>query len=376
MQRAAYIHIPFCISKCYYCDFNSYPGLGHLFDAYSDAVRREIEHAPVSGAQAATLYIGGGTPTVMNDQQLYAMVDSVRFALSLPKDAEATIEANPATITASSLDALITMGLNRISIGIQSLEDETLSKLGRRHTSDDAYNAVINARLAGFANISLDLIYSLPEQTVDAWGDTVNKAIDLSPEHISLYELTIESGTPFADLLAQGALTLPGEEEQIEMYSVAESLLEAAGYEHYEISNYARPGFRCRHNQFYWQNEEYYGFGAGAVSYLDRRRVKNLSNPSEYIERVTESGSAVENSEELSPDAQMGETMMLGLRMLDGVDCEAFRGRFGVEPADVYAPELERLTRGGLLELADSRIRLTKRGVLLANEVMQEFLRC
>ncbi|MDO8684316.1 MAG: radical SAM family heme chaperone HemW [Armatimonadota bacterium] len=373
VEHAAYIHIPFCISKCHYCDFNSYPGMGEVFDSYAAAVRKEINLA--ADGQAVTLYIGGGTPTVMTEQHIYSIVEAVKIGLSLSNMAEATIEANPATVDASKLEGLLTAGLNRISFGAQTFEDALLGAIGRKHTAADIYRCVTDARLVGFNNISLDLIYSLPKQTVDGWRDTLRQAVNLAPEHVSLYELTIEHGTPFAEMLAQGKLQLPSEEQQIEMYAAAESMLEAAGYEHYEISNFAMPGHRCQHNEFYWRNEEYYGFGAGAASYINGQRMKNVAYTSDYISRVTETGSAVETSEELSIEGQMGETVMLGLRLLEGVDLMAFRQRFGMELDKIYEKELERLTQQGLVEFCDSRLRLTHRGVLLSNEVMAEFVR-
>jgi len=373
-ERAAYIHVPFCVSKCYYCDFNSYPGLDAMFQSYTDAVRKEISGTGLE-TRAATLYIGGGTPTVLSAQQVSALVEAVRIRLALAGDAEATIEANPATIGQAELEALITAGINRISFGVQSFDDHLLKRIGRRHTAADARQAVIDGRLVGFKNISLDLIYALPGQSVEGWGETLQQAISLAPEHISLYELTIEEGTPFSELLAQGSLELPEEELQIDMYAGAESALEAAGYERYEISNFAMPGFRCRHNQFYWRNDEYYGFGAGAVSYIDGRRARNVKSPAEYIERVRETGSAVGSVEELSPERRLGETMMLGLRMAEGVDCAEIETRFGVDPRRFYEAEIDRLLGQRLVEFCDTRLRLTRRGVLLANEAMAEFVR-
>lgn len=375
MKRAAYIHIPFCISKCHYCDFNSYPGMSSLFDSYAQAVAAEIRSAVRGRSRAATLYVGGGTPTLLSEQQLYTVVEAAQSVLGLSSEAEATIEANPATADRSKMEGLLTIGFNRISIGAQSFEDVLLERAGRAHTANDIRDVIIDARFAGFANLSLDFIYSLPGQDIPMWQDTLREAAALKPDHISLYELTVEQGTPFAEMLAQGKLDLPNEDTQIEMYSLAQSTLESEGYEHYEISNFAKPGFRCEHNQFYWRNEEYYGFGAGAVSYLDGKRAKNVANPQEYIQRIQDTGSAVESVEELPVEAVMGETMMLGLRMSEGVDLARFRERFGVDIERVYQPELERMSGLGLLEMDESRVRLTSRGVLLANEVMAEFVR-
>jgi len=367
--------VPFCVSKCYYCDFNSFPGMNEVFDSYAEAVAEEIRSAVRGRSRAATLYVGGGTPTVMNEQQLFTISETVQSVLGLPPDAEATIEANPATVDRSKLEGLLTAGFNRISIGAQSFEDALLESIGRIHTASDIRQTIEDARLVGFSNLSLDFIYSLPRQSLDTWRDTLRQAVELKPEHISLYELTIEHGTPFAEMLAQGKLHLPNEEQQIEMYSIAESALESAGYERYEISNFAQPGFRCLHNQFYWRNDEYYGFGAGAVSYLDGKRSKNVSDPREYARRIEETGSAVESSEELSDEGRMGETLMLGLRMSEGVDCLRFRERFGMDIDTVYRTELDKLIGDGLVEFCDTSLRLTHRGVLLADEVTAEFVR-
>lgn len=375
MHRATYIHIPFCISKCHYCDFNSYPGMSSLFDSYADAVAAEIRSAVRGRSRAATLYVGGGTPTLMNERQLCTMVEAAQSVLGLPPEAEATIEANPATADRSKMEGLLTIGFNRISIGGQSFEDVLLERAGRAHTANDIHDVVIDARFAGFANLSLDFIYSLPGQDIAMWQSTLREATDLKPDHVSLYELTVEQGTPFAEMLAQGNLDLPDEDTQIEMYTMAESVLLSEGYERYEISNFAKPGFRCEHNRFYWRNEEYYGFGAGAVSYLDGKRAKNVANPQEYVRRIQETGSAVDSVEELSREAVMGETIMLGLRMSEGVDCDGFRERFSVDIEQVYQPEMDKMVGMGLLELNESHLRLTPKGVLLANEVMAEFVR-
>lgn len=374
-ERAVYIHIPFCISKCHYCDFNSYPGMGELFDSYVEAVAAEIRGASRGRSRAATLYVGGGTPTLLNEQQLCLTVEAVQSVLGLPSDAEATVEANPATADRSKMEGLLAIGFNRISIGAQSFEGTLLQQAGRVHTVDDTRQAVIDARFAGFANLSLDLIYSLPGQDVEMWRSTLQETIDLKPDHVSLYDLTIEPGTPFAEMLERGRLKLPDEDTQIEMYSLAQQMLDSSGYEQYEISNFAKPGFQSAHNQFYWRNEEYYGFGAGAVSYLDRKRVRNVAKPEDYIRLIEETGSAVETVEELTAEAAMGETVMLGLRLIKGVDLALFQERFNVEIDKVYQTEIGKQTELGLLELTESRLRLTPKGLLLANEVMAEFIR-
>lgn len=372
--RAAYVHIPFCRAKCHYCDFNSYAGMEGIFDDYAQALIDEISRALPASTPLDSVYFGGGTPTVLPAGVLAAILRTMEERFGLAADAEITAEANPGTVDAGYLWALRGCGFNRLSVGVQSFEDAVLARIGRIHTVREGRDAVVGARVAGFDNVSIDLMFGLPDQSASGWRRDLQSAFELSPEHISLYELTIEEGTRFGDLQKRCLLKLPDEDEQIEMYEMAIEALTAAGFEHYEVSNFARPGRRSRHNQTYWRNEPYFGFGAGATAYLGGVRSANVRSPVDYIERIRSTGSAVESAETVVGRQAMGETIMLGLRMLDGVELAAFQSRFGVALPDVYRKEIASLTLRGLIQLTDTRIKLTPVGVLLANEAAAEFL--
>lgn len=371
--RAAYVHVPFCRAKCFYCDFNSYPGQEKLFDDYVDAVIIEICAAP-AGLPLDSVYFGGGTPTVLTPGALGSLVRAIRDRFGISEGAEVTVEANPGTVSMDSLSRLRSDGFNRLSIGVQSFDDGILSRIGRIHTANEARESLRSGRDAGFDNISVDLMYALPGQSLSDWRSTLTSAIELAPEHISLYELTVEEGTVFGNLRKKCQLRLPDEDAQVDMYTAAIDMLVASGYEHYEISNFALPGRRSRHNQVYWRNEPYFGFGAGASGYVGGVRYTNVRPISDYIEIVRTTGRAVESSESLTGRQLMGETVMLGLRMLDGINLEDFERRFDVSLAAAYPEELERLIGDGLVEIAGMYLRLSGKGLLVANEVAQEFL--
>ncbi|MCX6376728.1 MAG: radical SAM family heme chaperone HemW, partial [Armatimonadetes bacterium] len=273
-----------------------------------------------------------------------------------------------------SLRLLRESGFNRLSLGVQSFNYDELRLLGRIHTADEAIRAFREARDAGFENVSIDLMYGIPGQTLESWSETLDKALDLAPEHVSLYSLTVEEGTPFHAMQVEGRLTLPGDDLEADMYEEAIRVLTGAGFEHYEISNFARPGFRCRHNITYWRNEPYFGFGAGAASLLNGTRSTNVSDPEEYIIRVEAGQDPKACEERLTGKAAMGETMFLGLRMLQGVDIESFARRYGVTAQEVFFEEIADLAERGLIEESDGAIRLTPRGLLLANDVFAEFV--
>lgn len=386
MTAAVYIHIPFCLRKCLYCDFSSYAGMEHLFAPYVEAAKAEIRRAAEQfpDARISTVYFGGGTPNVLAPDQLGGILDVIRCCLEVADDAEITTEANPGVSSLrSTVSSLPRAGFNRLSLGVQSFNDDELRLLGRIHTVDEAIRAFDDAREAGFGNISVDLMYGIPGQTIESWRGTLGKALDLAPEHISLYSLTVEEGTPFHAMQVEGCLTLPGDEIEADMYEEAISTLTSAGFEHYEISNFARPGFRCRHNITYWRDEPYFGFGAGATSCLPLlsgwgegpgMRATNVSNPEEYIHRIKSGQDAKACEERLTGKAAMGETMFLGLRMLQGVDIESFARRYGVLPEQVFPQEIAHLTERGLIEQAGTAIRLTHRGLLLASDVFAEFV--
>jgi oxygen-independent coproporphyrinogen-3 oxidase len=365
---AAYVHVPFCVSKCHYCDFNSRAGLDDLFEPYVRAVVREIDRASISHP-LDTVYVGGGTPTILPASRLLAILSRIPLAVG----AEVTVEANPGTVDEESLRELRDGGFNRISIGVQSFDDAFLNQIGRTHTAAQALEAYESARSAGFENVGLDLIFALPGQTLQHWETAVNEAVELGPEHISTYELTIEEGTRFGEMCAAGELDLPSEEDQLAMYELVIARLSRAGYEHYEVSNFALPGFRGRHNLTYWRNQPYFGFGAGSTSYVNGVRARRISGVETYIDEIQAGRDAIEFTERLTGRALVAETIIQGLRLLDGIDLNDFLRRTGCSLTDQFADEIERLSRRGLVAVAGSRLTLTHQGLLLLNDVSSEF---
>ncbi|MGE5576823.1 MAG: radical SAM family heme chaperone HemW [Syntrophothermus sp.] len=391
---ALYIHIPFCRRKCYYCDFNSYPAGASApgtVEAYTAALIREIRwyaaRLALSGDRVAvgSIYIGGGTPTLLETGQLQAILAACQEGFSWDtaggaQGTEVTVEANPGTLTPEKLEGLLAAGVNRLSLGAQSLSDNLLAAIGRIHSAGDFVASYQLARRIGFANINVDLIFGLPGQTLAEWEETLGRVVAMGPEHISAYGLIIEAGTPFAEWVATGKITPAGEELEAAMFETTMATLEAAGFEHYEISNYARPGYQCRHNLVYWHNEPYIGVGAGAWGYWRGIRYANASRPEEYLARMSGGkgvdgvSKAVVETERPSLPVQMGETMMMGLRLLKGVSFRRFRERFGRGLLEVYAKEAADLQKEGLLHISPDGVRLTRRGVLLANRVFAAFL--
>lgn len=381
--RSAYVHIPFCASKCYYCDFNSYTGMESAFADYVRALIVEIKRAGSNehgGGEAEsrppldTVYFGGGTPTLLPAADLGGVIGVIRHFIGIAPNAEVTIEANPGTVHLPKLSRLRQSGFNRLSLGIQSFDDEFLASIGRGHTRLQALDAYEAARQAGFDNVGIDLIFALPGQSLAHWEHTLETALTLWPKHISLYELSIEQGTHFAQLRAEGSLQMLDEDTQLAMYELAITKLTEAGYEHYEVSNFARPGFRSRHNEVYWLNHPYYGFGAGATSYIDGVRARKVAAPRDYIGAIESGLDAVELSESLDDRARLGETIVQGLRMLDGVEIDRIRRETGLDPLVEYAAQIEKLMYRGLIQQVDGHLRVTYTGLLLLNDVSREFV--
>ena len=371
-----YVHIPFCVRKCAYCDFNSYSGYtdAHI-EKYVRALTHEIHQAGTSGEMVDTVFFGGGTPTAIPATEEAALLRAVRETLAVTPEAEITTEANPGTMDVAHLEILRAAGFNRISFGVQSFDAGLLQTLDRIHSAEEAKNAVRAARAAGFENVSLDLMFALPRQTLTQWRDTLEQALALETDHLSLYSLIVEEGTGFWTLRQKGRLPLPDDDAAAEMFQMAIDAAGGAGYRQYEVSNFARPSRECRHNLHYWRNEPYFGFGCGAVGYQEGARRMNLKSPAKYAEAVEAGRDLTLSSETLPRDAQMAETMMLGLRLTqEGVDCALFAARFGVDPREQYASEVETFARRGLLEVAGESLRLTPQGVFLANDVMMAFV--
>ena len=392
-EMGLYVHIPFCHTKCPYCDFNTYAGIEALMPGYMAALAKEIRRwgALLGSPQVNTIFFGGGTPSYVPRQSISDTLDAVREAFPVSADAEITIEANPGDLLVGDLESLLESGVNRLSIGVQSLDDSLLQLLGRRHTSDEAVAAFREVRRAGFDNVSIDLMYGLPYQSLDQWRDTLARAMELSPEHMSLYCLTLEGGTPMERQVSLGELPEPDPDLAADMYGLAEEALADAGYRHYEISNWAIPGLESRHNLTYWLNRPYLGVGPGAHSYIADCRFYNISSPREYIGRLRDADADASTAHDVSPAAlqrmptvasvevidrrlEMAETMMMGMRLDHGVSLQAFRERFGEELQSAYGNQVDELARLGLVELRDGALRLTGNGRLLGNEVFSRFV--
>ncbi|MBE0446962.1 MAG: radical SAM family heme chaperone HemW [Actinobacteria bacterium] len=376
---AIYVHIPFCKQKCVHCDFNSYSGLDSLHRAYVGALVSEIAlQAPAlrnssdNDLSVSSVYIGGGTPTLIDPAHIDAVLHAIANHFSITRDVEVSIEANPETITLERMAVLKEAGVNRLSIGFQSLDNRCLQVLGRKHSAMQAIDAFNAARETGFDNINIDLIFGIPGQTIANWASTLEQVTLLDPEHLSCYSLTIEPGTVLEREIAMGLVETPDEDVQADMFTYTIESLRESGFEHYEISNYAKLGKRCRHNLTYWNNGDYIGFGAGAHSKMLNIRFSNIASPAEYIKSV-ESGSCIAEVIDLSIEDEMSEMLFLGLRKTEGINLEEFKTRFGRPLHAVYGAQVDDLIRNGLVTW-DDRLRLTSRGILFGNEVFSRFI--
>lgn len=369
-----YLHIPFCVAKCHYCDFVSRPLSADALEPYLAALEREIETAPASGRRVGTVFFGGGTPSLLDGGQLFRLLEAVRSAFVIEPGAEISIEANPGTLTTAKAADFHALGVNRVSLGVQSLDDTLLARIGRRHTRRQAIAAFKLLRAAGFDNLGIDLIHGLPGQSPAIWQRDLTEAIDLGPEHLSLYALGIEAGTPFAAELAAGRLRLPGEHEELEMLALARKLTANAGYEQYEISNFARPGRCCRHNLDCWNLGEYRGFGVGAHSFLlapTPLRLANTSDIDGYVLRIVAGDDAVAMRDEPSTRQFAGEALMLGLRTRAGVDETAYARAHGTSPAALFPEAMSLGAEKGWLDRSDGHLRLTEPGILFSNQIFR-----
>lgn len=371
-----YIHVPFCARKCPYCDFNSFAGREGLIDAYIGAVLTELKGRSRSASRPTftTLYVGGGTPTLLSSAQLCRLLEGAREAACLADGAEVTVEANPGTVDAAKLRALRRVGANRLSLGAQSFRQEDLLRLGRIHTVTEGETTFRDAREAGFDNVAIDLIYAIPEQSVADFRLSLERVVGLGPEHVSTYCLTMEDGTPLAAKVREGSVRAADEGLQLRMYRLARRLLRASGYDQYEISNFAVPGRECRHNLACWRGEPYVGIGAGAHSYMDGARSANVGDPAEYVRRISGSGDATEWRERLCPERALGEAVMLGLRTREGVRFASLRERFGIDVRRRRAREIRALREAGLLRVTPEAMALTARGLAVADEVALRFI--
>ncbi len=384
-----YLHIPFCRHRCAYCDFNTYTGLGDLQHAYAVALAGEIAQVGAAGQQQAgaplpahTVFFGGGTPSLMAPADLQLILHSVRDSFALAGAAEITMEANPGTVDAAYLEAVRALGVNRLSFGMQSAVSAELALLERSHDYAAVREAVALSRAAGFDNVSLDLIYGLPAQTLSSWEESLEAALALAPDHLSLYCLTIEPGTPMQRWLETGQIQPPDPDLAAEQYELACRRLASAGWEHYEISNWARPGRACRHNLTYWRNESYLGLGAGAHGSAGGYRYQVVRQPRSYLRRMeTGAAGAYPLSAAVAaahrPDEQeaMADTLITQLRLLqEGLDMGAFARRFGRSVREVYGETVDQLLAWGLLREKAERLYLSERGRFLSNQVFYRFV--
>lgn len=368
---SAYVHIPFCTQICYYCDFSKVFIKNQPVDSYLEHLLEEFRSYDIQ--KLRTLYIGGGTPTALSASQLEVLLKGLTKNLDLSVLEELTIEANPGDLDADKIAVLKNSAVNRVSLGVQTFDDKMLKKIGRSHLEKDIYENIDRLKLAGFDNISIDLIYALPGQTMEQVKENVAKAIGLDIPHMSLYSLILENHTVFMNRMRRGKLPLPKEELEAEMFEYIIAELERAGFEHYEISNFSKPSFESRHNLMYWDNAEYYGIGAGASGYVNGVRYKNHGPIRHYLSAVEE-GNARITEEHLSQKEQMEEEMFLGLRKKSGVSMARFEEKFGRSFDGLYGEIVKDLVQQGLMQIDGNRVRMTKRGLFLGDTVAERFI--
>lgn len=366
-----YIHIPFCKQKCKYCDFKSYSGMEKCENEYVKALCLEIDKRV--NKKVSSIFIGGGTPTYLSEEALSILkksIDKVEKADYI----EFTVEANPDSITKEKLEILKSMGVNRISIGVQAFQDDILKVLGRIHTKEQFMKSYKLVRKIGFSNVNLDLMFGLPNQKIEDWRYTLDSVIKLNPEHLSCYSLIIEEGTPFYKMYEIDQLDIPSEDEVMEMYSMTISKLKESGYDQYEISNFSKQNRECKHNLLYWDDNEYIGCGVAAHSYLDGKRKRNEDTINKYIDMIKKDGTAIVETHTNSVKEDMEEFMFLGLRKTKGISIKEFKERFEKDIYEVYKDVIEKYVEQKLLMLSGDRLFLSKRGVEISNSVMSEFM--
>lgn len=376
MSLGIYIHIPFCLSKCQYCDFNSVVLDLALAEEYVKSLLKEIQTFSESQAVsmvAKTIYFGGGTPSILKASQLSEILETVFSSFEVKSDAEISLEANPGTLTKEKVKKLRNLGFNRASLGVQSFRDEELKILGRTHTSRQALKSYKMLKEC-LNNLSLDLIFGIPGQSLKTWRENLNMALKLRPEHVSVYNLTIEEGTPFYYLWKQGKLDLPDEEEVRKMYLEGINLFKAQWYRQYELSNFARKGFECQHNLRYWQGKEYIGFGAGAHSYFQGVRWGNIRGIKEYVELSEKNSLLIDFRERLTESQKINEFILLGMRMTEGIDLKKLKEDLNFDLEKEKKEEISELIKGRFLKRGKNNLRLTKKGILVADSIIQKLV--
>lgn len=370
-----YIHIPFCAQKCLYCDFPSFARKDHLRKAYIEALNKEIINLREkhNNLEINTIFIGGGTPSVLEADELECLLKEVA-KLNMAKDVEYSMECNPGNLTEEKLEVMKKYGVNRISMGLQAKQDNLLKGLGRIHNYKTFKENFLLAKKVGFNNINVDLMFGLPNQRLNEWEETLREIISLEPAHISAYSLIIEEGTAFYNLYENDKLKLPTEEEERKMYHLAKKILEENGFNQYEISNYAKEGKECRHNLAYWNMDNWIGVGSASASYIDGKRIKNISSVEKYINSINEKGEAVEEIINNSKNDNMEEFMFMGLRKINGIDENEFKNRFSMNINDVYGEILNKYIGERLLIRESGRIFLSEKGIEISNVIMADFL--
>lgn len=370
-----YIHIPFCAQKCLYCDFPSFARKDHLRKAYIEALNKEIIslREKNNNLEINTIFIGGGTPSVLEANELECLLKEVA-KLNMAKDIEYSMECNPGNLTEEKLEVMKKYGVNRISMGLQAKQDNLLKGLGRIHNYKTFKENFLLAKKVGFNNINVDLMFGLPNQSLNEWEETLREIISLEPAHISAYSLIIEEGTAFYNLYENDKLKLPTEEEERKMYHLAKKILEENGFNQYEISNYAKEGKECRHNLAYWNMDNWIGVGSAAASYINGKRIKNISSVEEYINSIKDRGEAVEEIINNSKNDNMEEFMFMELRKINGIDENEFKNRFSMNINDVYGEILNKYIGEGLLIRESGRIFLSEKGIEISNVIMADFL--
>ena len=371
-ELSLYIHIPFCKQKCFYCDFPSYASIDYLREDYVEALCKELERKAIK-YKIKSIFIGGGTPSYLETKEIVKILKSIN-KLNLSDDMEFTMECNPGALEEEKLKAMLDGGVNRISMGLQAVQNSLLKEIGRIHSFKQFEENFRLARKVGFKNINVDLMFGLPNQSLEEWKESLEVIARLNPEHISAYSLIIEEGTEFYNLWERNKLILPSEEEERDMYSITKNILKEHGYHQYEISNYAKVGRECYHNKVYWRNEDYLGIGSASTSFIDGKRIKNIENVKAYIDKINSDEDVIEDITINTLEDSMEEFVFMGLRMIEGINVNEFNKRFGVNIESIYKDVIDKNINKKLLVLQSENLRLTEKGIELSNSVMSDFI--
>lgn len=371
-ELSLYIHIPFCKQKCFYCDFPSYASIDYLREDYVKALCKEIEEKAIN-YKIKSIFIGGGTPSYLETKEIAKLLKTIS-KLDLEEGLEFTMECNPGALAEEKLKTMIDGGVNRISMGLQAVQNSLLKDIGRIHTFKEFTENFNLARKVGFKNINVDLMFGLPNQSFDEWKESLEIIASLNPEHISAYSLIVEEGTAFYKLWEKNKLILPSEEDERRMYSETKEILKAKGYHQYEISNYSKEGYECYHNKVYWKSMNYLGLGSASTSFIDGKRIKNIENVKAYIDGIMDDKSIVLEENENSKEDNIEEFVFMGLRMIEGISKEEFKGRFKLDIYEIYNKEIKKNIENGLLLDVDDRLKLTEKGIEFSNLVMSDFI--